>query len=109
MPKARGILLCGGGTGGHVLPGLAVAQACREAGITQLSWVGDPERLEAKMVPAAGIPLLPCGLSRPRVRDPRWILRSAWNAWLTWQAMRRNPPRAVVALGGYARHYCPEY
>ena len=100
--KAHGVLFCGGGTGGHVLPGLAVAAALRGRGITGLRWIGDPERIEARLVPAADIPLLPLGLTRPRLANPRWIWRSLCQAWAVHQELKRNPPRAVVALGGYA-------
>ena len=100
--KADGILFCGGGTGGHVLPGLAVASALRARGVTGLRWIGDPERIEAKLVPAADIPLLPLGLTRPRLGSPRWIWRFLKQAWAVHRELKRNPPRAVVALGGYA-------
>ncbi len=102
MPKADGVLFCGGGTGGHVLPGLAVASALRARGVGPLRWIGDPGRIEAKLVPAAGIALLPWGLSRPRPRSPRWLLASAWQAWRCLRELCRRPPAAVVALGGYA-------
>ncbi len=102
MPKADGILFCGGGTGGHVLPGLAVASALRARGQGTLRWIGDPQRIEARLVPAAGIALLPWGLSRPRLSSPRWLLASAWAAWQCLRELRRRPPAAVVALGGYA-------
>lgn len=100
--KAAGILFCGGGTGGHVLPGLAVARELRERGVEGLRWIGDPQRIEARLVPAADIPLLPLGLTRPRIADPRWIWRSLKQAWAVHCELKRNPPRAIVALGGYA-------
>ncbi|MDA3960367.1 MAG: undecaprenyldiphospho-muramoylpentapeptide beta-N-acetylglucosaminyltransferase [Planctomycetota bacterium] len=102
MVKPAGILLCGGGTGGHVFPGLAVAAELQRRGVAPLRWVGDPDRIEAKLVPAAGVTLLPFGLSRPRIRSPRWILRSLRQAWQVWRELRDHPPRVVVALGGYA-------
>ena len=102
MPKAAGILFCGGGTGGHVLPGLAVAGALRASGCHQLRWIGDPQRVAARLVPAAGIPLLPWGLSRPRLRDPRWLLAALGQAFRCYRELRLNPPQVVVALGGYA-------
>ncbi|TVR43439.1 MAG: UDP-N-acetylglucosamine--N-acetylmuramyl-(pentapeptide) pyrophosphoryl-undecaprenol N-acetylglucosamine transferase [Planctomycetota bacterium] len=102
MVAARGILLCGGGTGGHVMPGLALAAACRQEGATDLRWIGDPERLEARLVPAAGIPLLPYGLSRPRLRSWRWWLQSLGRGFHCFQSLRREPPRVIIALGGYA-------
>ncbi|MFW5752686.1 MAG: UDP-N-acetylglucosamine--N-acetylmuramyl-(pentapeptide) pyrophosphoryl-undecaprenol N-acetylglucosamine transferase [Planctomycetota bacterium] len=102
MSAAAGILFCGGGTGGHVFPGLAVAAACRARGEHDLRWVGDPARLEARLVPQAGISLLPFGLSRPRPRDPRWLVRSLLQLGACWRELRRRPPRVVVALGGYA-------
>ncbi len=97
-----GVLFCGGGTGGHVLPGLAVAEALRRKGVSDLRWIGDPERIEARLVPGAGIPLLPLGLSRPRLTSPRWIARSAAMALRVQVELLRRPPAAVVALGGYA-------
>lgn len=102
MPKASGILFCGGGTGGHVLPGLAVAQVLRERGERGLRWIGDPARIEAKLVPQAGIELLPLGLSRPRLHSPRWLLASLRQAWGCFRELSRRPPCVVVALGGYA-------
>ncbi len=102
MTVAEGVLFCGGGTGGHVLPGLAVAAALRARGAGNLRWIGDPQRLEARLVPAAGIPLLPLGLNRPRLHSPRWILHALRTAWGCWLELHRRPPGAVVALGGYA-------
>jgi len=97
-----GILFCGGGTGGHVLPGLSVAAALRARGRTGLRWIGDPQRIEAKLVPNAGITLLPYGLSRPRPTSPRWIIAALGQAWACFRELSHRPPRVVVALGGYA-------
>lgn len=102
MPKSTGILFCGGGTGGHVLPGLAVAEALRARGERAFRWIGDPARIEATLVPKAGIDLLPYGLSRPRPYSPRWLVASLRQAWGCFRELRRSPPRVVVALGGYA-------
>ncbi len=102
MPRADGILFCGGGTGGHVHPGLAVAAALRARGESRLRWIGDPARIEARLVPAADIPLLPFGLSRPRPTSLRWLISAATAAWRTAREFAARPPRAVVALGGYA-------
>ncbi len=102
MPRSTGILFCGGGTGGHVLPGLAVAEALRAKGERTFRWIGDPARIEATLVPKAGIDLLPYGLSRPRPHSPRWLIASLRQAWGCFRELRRSPPRVVVALGGYA-------
>jgi UDP-N-acetylglucosamine--N-acetylmuramyl-(pentapeptide) pyrophosphoryl-undecaprenol N-acetylglucosamine transferase len=102
MPKSTGILFCGGGTGGHVLPGLAVAEALRARGERTFRWIGDPARIEATLVPKAGIDLLPYGLSRPRPHSPRWLIAALRQAWGCFRELRRSPPRVVVALGGYA-------
>jgi UDP-N-acetylglucosamine--N-acetylmuramyl-(pentapeptide) pyrophosphoryl-undecaprenol N-acetylglucosamine transferase len=97
-----GILFCGGGTGGHVLPGLAVAAALRAQGVQKLRWIGDPERIEASLVPEAGIPLLPWGLSRPRPLRPAWWLQALRRGLGGSREFLCRPPAAVVALGGYA-------
>lgn len=50
------ILVSGGGTGGHVYPALAVAQALRERYAAELLFLGDENGLETRIVPEAGIP-----------------------------------------------------
>ena len=102
MVQARGIVFCGGGTGGHIFPGLAIAAECRSAGEDQLYWIGDPERLEAKLVPAANIPLFAYGLSRPRLFKPLWYVKALRLLIKTWSFLKQKRPRCIVASGGYA-------
>lgn len=53
---SKKIMIMAGGTGGHVFPGLAVAQILREQG-HKVVWLGTEAGIEARLVPAANIPL----------------------------------------------------
>jgi UDP-N-acetylglucosamine--N-acetylmuramyl-(pentapeptide) pyrophosphoryl-undecaprenol N-acetylglucosamine transferase len=105
-------LITGGGTGGHVYPGLALAEALVARGHPRESihWVGNAGKLEETAVPAAGftIDLLPGrGLQR------RFTAENVSVAYKTSQAfaramriVRRSRPAVVVGVGGYASLPC---
>jgi UDP-N-acetylglucosamine--N-acetylmuramyl-(pentapeptide) pyrophosphoryl-undecaprenol N-acetylglucosamine transferase len=100
--RAR-VVIAAGGTAGHVVPALAVADVLRARG-TEVVWVGG-ERAEAELVPAAGYPLRTIrveGLSR---RDPRRAARAAARAaravGAAWRILREVRADAVLGAGGY--------
>lgn len=106
MPNADGpaVVFAGGGTGGHVYPALAIADALRSQG-ARVAFVGTRDRLESSIVPRAGYALHAIA-SRPlRGSGPlRSLAALGVNAWGTLQSialLRRLRPDAVVATGGY--------
>src|SRR2546428_11955278 len=57
--EKRAIVIAGGGTGGHVFPGLAVARELRRRDPSRpLVWIGSRSGLEARLVPPESLPLL---------------------------------------------------
>ena len=55
---SRTALVMAGGTGGHIFPGLAVAEALRERG-WRVHWLGAPGSMEEKLVPPRGFAFEP--------------------------------------------------
>lgn len=99
----RRVLVAGGGTAGHVFPGLALARVLRERG-HEVAFLGTDRGQEVQLVPAAGFPLTTVP-SRPFVRALSPAALEAPVAVL--RAMRRSRPLArssdvVVGMGGYA-------
>ncbi len=97
------VVFAGGGTGGHVYPAIAIADALRDR--ANVTFIGAADRLEATLVPKAGYALATV-TSRPLTRRLSFdLLRMLWeNARGTVQAMRilaRVKPDIVIATGGY--------
>jgi UDP-N-acetylglucosamine--N-acetylmuramyl-(pentapeptide) pyrophosphoryl-undecaprenol N-acetylglucosamine transferase len=100
----RPVMILAGGTGGHVFPALAVAEQLRRQGVPVV-WLGTEAGLEARVVPAAGLPIEWLNVRGLRKRGVAGWLSSPWMiARATMQAvraMRRHRPRAVLGMGGY--------
>ena len=100
------ILFAGGGTGGHLYPALAVAEALEHQlpGI-EIAFVGTPDRLEARLVPERGYPFTGIEVvGFPRRPGPAWIgfLRKLWRGTVRARhTLRTWKPDVVVGTGGY--------
>ncbi|HQC84839.1 MAG TPA: glycosyltransferase, partial [Rhodoferax sp.] len=97
-------LIMAGGTGGHIFPGLAVAQALRDKG-WRVHWLGAPASMESRLVPARGFPLETVDFAGVRGKGLRTLvllpLRLLKAFWQSLQVVRRVRPQVVVGLGGY--------
>jgi UDP-N-acetylglucosamine--N-acetylmuramyl-(pentapeptide) pyrophosphoryl-undecaprenol N-acetylglucosamine transferase len=99
-------ILAGGGTGGHVIPALAIAQQLRDKFNGEVIFVGTSRGLETRLVPAAGFPLKLVDVGQlknvsvvTRLKTlfalPRAIFASS-------AILREFRPDVVIGVGGYA-------
>jgi UDP-N-acetylglucosamine--N-acetylmuramyl-(pentapeptide) pyrophosphoryl-undecaprenol N-acetylglucosamine transferase len=97
-------LIMAGGTGGHIFPGLAVAEALRTQG-WQVQWLGAPNSMESRVVPPRGFTLQTIDFSGVRGKGlltlalmPLRLLKAFWQS---IQVIRRVKPDVVLGMGGY--------
>ena len=104
---SKRIIISGGGTGGHIFPALAIAQALQKIDAKiEILFVGALGRMEMEKVPAAGYKIIGldiAGIQRTalwkNITLPFKLLKSVWQARNIIKAFK---PDAAVGVGGYA-------
>ncbi len=102
--NAPHLLIMAAGTGGHVIPGLAVATEMHRRG-WRLSWLGTTHGLENKLVPPSQIPLHTLAFSGLRGKGLKHAVTGAFRLvgafWRCWRLLRELRPTVVLGMGGY--------
>ncbi len=104
MSRPRQVMIMAGGTGGHIFPGLAVAEELKRHEVT-VSWLGTRHGLENRLVPAAGLSLDRLTISGLRGRGLAGWLMAPLNVTRAMlqarQVFKRQRPGCVLSMGGY--------
>jgi UDP-N-acetylglucosamine--N-acetylmuramyl-(pentapeptide) pyrophosphoryl-undecaprenol N-acetylglucosamine transferase len=99
-------MIVGGGTGGHVYPGVAVGEAWLErVPGASVTWVGSERGLEARVVPARGWPFVAVPVRRLKnagaVERARNVAGLPASMWAAAAVVREHKPDVVLGVGGY--------
>jgi UDP-N-acetylglucosamine--N-acetylmuramyl-(pentapeptide) pyrophosphoryl-undecaprenol N-acetylglucosamine transferase len=99
------IMVMAGGTGGHVYPALAVARELLQRNC-EIAWLGTRNGIEARLVPAAEIPLHFLQVGGVRGKGLRTLLAAPWHllkaVYAAVKVFREQQPQLALGMGGYA-------
>ena len=103
----RNIVIAGGGTGGHIYPGIAIARAIQKVDPSvQIHFVGTSQGLESKIVPREGFPLHLIESGQLNVKSPikklKTLMRIPYGLWQSVRLLMQLKPLYVIGVGGYA-------
>jgi len=103
--KSPTLLVMAGGTGGHIFPGIAVAQKLQDEG-WNIHWLGTEKRMEATIVPQHGFDISFINIAGvrnkswfERIKIPFQLLQSVSQS---ISILRKVKPDVVLGMGGYA-------
>ena len=100
------VIIAGGGTGGHIIPALAIADELKSTYGAEVLFVGTPRGLESRLVPQAGYPLELIKVGQLNQVSLATKLRTVLDLPLGLlrcrSLLRQFKPDAVVSVGGYA-------
>jgi UDP-N-acetylglucosamine--N-acetylmuramyl-(pentapeptide) pyrophosphoryl-undecaprenol N-acetylglucosamine transferase len=98
------VWIMAGGTGGHIMPGLAVAALLQQQGCV-VRWLGNPQKMEGRLVPPAGFEMIPVSFSGVRGKGLRDLIKAPFallgSMFRLWREASRDRPSVVVGMGGY--------
>ncbi len=101
------VILAGGGTGGHLFPGLAVAREFQQRdAMTEILFVGTQQGIEARVLPKEGFPLETIPVRGLKGRGIRGLLDALYGVpagfLRSLGIIRKFRPHLIIGLGGYA-------
>lgn len=98
------VLIMAGGTGGHIFPGLALAEIFRKMNI-DVNWLGSENSMETKLIPRYHIPIYTISVKALRgksildtLKFPYYLLKSILQA---RALLKKIKPNLVISMGGY--------
>jgi UDP-N-acetylglucosamine--N-acetylmuramyl-(pentapeptide) pyrophosphoryl-undecaprenol N-acetylglucosamine transferase len=101
---SKTLLIMAAGTGGHIMPGLAVAEAMRSRG-WNVHWLGTRHGMENRLVPTRGVAMTTLNFSGLRGKGAlhtfTGLFKLAAAMLGAWRLMGRLQPKAVLGMGGY--------
>src|SRR5438552_3313699 len=99
-------ILAGGGTGGHVIPALAIANQLKKSYDAEVLFIGTARGIENRLVPAAGFPLQLVEVGALKNVSLATRLKTAFDlpraVWDSWRMLAEFRPHVVIGVGGYA-------
>jgi UDP-N-acetylglucosamine--N-acetylmuramyl-(pentapeptide) pyrophosphoryl-undecaprenol N-acetylglucosamine transferase len=99
-------ILAGGGTGGHVIPALAIANQLKKSYNAECLFIGTARGIENRLVPAAGFPLQLVQVGALKNVSLMTRLKTAFNlpraVWAASGMLNEFAPDVVIGVGGYA-------
>ena len=98
------VIIMAGGTGGHIMPGLAVAEKMRHSG-WKVYWLGNPDSMEGHLVYSSGFDLLPVHFAGLRGKGIHRALNLPFSLYTAmgeaWTAFKYAKPQVALGMGGY--------
>lgn len=101
------LIMAGGGTGGHLFPGLAVAREFqRRDAMTEVLFIGTELGIESRVLPREGFPLKTLPISGMKGRGLRGLMEALYGIPISFfrslRIIGRFRPDCIIGLGGYA-------
>ena len=104
LKTTKRLMIMAAGTGGHIFPGLAIAQTMRARG-WEVSWLGTTHGMEQDLVPKSGIPMDAIAFSGMRGKGLAHTIKGGFKMLASFFAIRRfiarRKPDVVMGMGGY--------
>jgi UDP-N-acetylglucosamine--N-acetylmuramyl-(pentapeptide) pyrophosphoryl-undecaprenol N-acetylglucosamine transferase len=99
-------ILAGGGTGGHVIPALAIANELKKSYAAEVLFIGTARGIENRLVPAAGYPLQLVRVGALKIVSLMTRVKTAFDlplaVWGAGRMLNEFAPDVVIGVGGYA-------